>query len=116
MAKKQTETKDVIIVSSETIPGYEILEYKGLVWASTVRSKFILSELVAVIRAILGGEVKEYWQLVNEGRNVIMKRLNKNANDMEANGVIAVRLATSQIIPGTIEILAYGTAVRIKKK
>lgn len=104
------------IVTAPYIEGYKIKEVKGLVWASSVRAKSIFKDIVAAFRVMAGGEVKEYWELLNEGRHEILKRLNKNTIEMGANAVVNVKLVTSQIVPGTIEILAYGTAVVIEKE
>ncbi len=105
-----------MIVSTPEIAGYRIREVKGLVWASSVRSKFVLQELKAMLRVLVGGEIKEYWSLVNETRHEVMNRLNANAKKMGANAVVGVRLATAQVIPGTVEILGYGTAAVVEKE
>jgi uncharacterized protein YbjQ (UPF0145 family) len=110
------ESKGVHIVTTSTVPGYENAEVKGLVWASSVRAKFILQDLVAMLRIIKGGEVHEYWELMNEARHDILQKLNKNAVELGANAIVSVKLVTSQVVPGTVEILAYGTAVVLKKK
>lgn len=110
------EETGIQIVTSHFIPGYEIKEVKGLVWGSSVRAKFILKDLVAGLRVMAGGEVKEYWELLNETRHDVLKQLNVNANTLGANAIINVKMATSQVVPGTIELLAYGTAVVIEKE
>lgn len=109
-----TEREFVHIVTTSFVPGYKVTKVKGLVWASTVRAKFILKDLIAMIRMILGGEVKEYTQLLNEARHSILRQLNENAKQLGANGIINVKISTSQVVPGTIEILAYGTAVELE--
>ncbi len=103
------------IVSSETLTGYKIKEVKGLVWASTVRAKSIFDDVKALLKLIVGGEIKEFWQLINEARHDIMVRLNKNAMDMGANAVVSVRIESAEVIGGAIEIYAYGTAVVVEK-
>lgn len=103
----------ILIVTSSTIPGFTIRETKGLVWASTVRAKNILEDLRALSGVVVGGEIREYVGLVNEARHEIFKRLNINAKAMGANAVVDVRLNTSTLVPGTVEIMAYGTAVVI---
>ncbi len=110
------EEKGIHIVTSNFIPGFKVKEVKGLVWASSVRSKFFLEDLKAHIRMFLGGEVNEYTNLLNEGRWEIMNKLNSNAKKMNANAVIDMKMATSQLIGSTVEMLAYGTAVVIEKE
>jgi len=104
------------IVSSEILVGYRIKEVKGLVWASTVRAKSIFDDVKAMLKLIVGGEIKEFWQLINEARQDIMVRLNQNAMDMGANAVVSVRIESAEVIGGAIEIYAYGTAVVVEKE
>ena len=106
----------ILIVTTPTVVGYRIREVRGLVWASSVRSKFVLNELKAMVQVLRGGEVKEYWRLVNETRHDIVNQLNHNARKMGANAVVGVNMATAQVIPGAVEILGYGTAVVIEKE
>ena len=105
----------IIIATSAAIPGYKLKEYKGLVWASTGKAKFILQDLVALGRMVVGGEITEYWDLLNESRHEIMQQLNHNAKLLGANAIVDVKISTSQVVPGTLEILAYGTAVTVSK-
>ncbi len=113
--KKSASEEKILIVTTEQIPGFRVKEVKGLVWASSVRSKFVLKELKALMQVMMGGEIKEYWQLVNETRHAIITQLNRNARKMGANAIIGLHMATSQVIPGTVEILGFGTAVVIEK-
>ncbi|MEW6294783.1 MAG: heavy metal-binding domain-containing protein [Candidatus Diapherotrites archaeon] len=117
MPEEKTEKeKGVHIVSTPFVPRHKITEVKGLVWASTVRSKFFLDDLKAWARMLAGGEVKEYRELLNEARRDILKKLNDNAKELNANAVISVVLNTAPIVPGTVEILAYGTAVIFERE
>ncbi len=104
------------IVTTPEVPGYKTKEVKGLVWASSVRAKFFLQDLKAMIRIFFGGEVREYYDLLNEARREILWKLNNNAKALDANAVVNVRLVATQIVPGTVEILAYGTAVKVIKE
>ncbi len=112
----EADAHKLLVVTSSQIPGFEIVESKGLVWASTVRAKNLLEDIRAMGGVLAGGEVLEYWQLVNEARHQVFKRLNQNAKRMNANAVVDVRLNSSPVMPGTVEILAYGTAVVIQPK
>ncbi len=105
------------VVSTEEIPGYEITSVKGLVWGTTVRSKFIGKDLLAILRVFVGGEVKDYTHMINEARRYAVERMVGNARALGANAVVGVRIgASSQIVPGAVEIFAYGTAVAIRPK
>ncbi len=106
----------VHVVTIETIPGYKIEEVKGMVWATTVRSKFVGKELIAALRITLGGEIPEYVEMINEAKSYVIKRLVKNAKALGANAVIGTRISTtSQVLTGAVEIMAFGTAVKVKK-
>lgn len=113
--KQACNGEKVLIASCESIPNYKITCIKGLVWASNVRSVFILKDIIALGRIIAGGEVKEYTELANEARHDVLKKINENTKKINANAVIGLRMVTSQIVPGTIETLAFGTAVCIEK-
>ena len=103
----------MIVVTTETIAGHEISETLGLVRGSVVRAKHIGSDIVAGLRNIVGGEVKEYAQLLAAAREQAMDRMEEDAKSVGADAVVCVRLATSTITDGSSEVLAYGTAVRL---
>jgi uncharacterized protein YbjQ (UPF0145 family) len=109
-----TQREFVHIVTTPFVPGHRVTAVKGLVWANSVKARSILKDIVAMVRVILGGEVWEYTQLLNEARHEIMLKLNENAKRLKANGIINVKISTAQIVPGTVEILAYGTAVELE--
>ena len=105
----------MLITTSDSIPGKEIHETLGLVKGSATRSKMIVSDIVAGFKTIVGGEVKEYTQLMNEVREQALERLVKEATEQGADAVICMRMSTSAIMQGVSEIVAYGTAVMLKK-
>jgi len=103
------------VVTIEELPGYDIKEVKGLVWGTTVRSKFLGKELMAMMKSMVGGEVKEYTNLVNEARRYVIEKMVANARALGANAIVGVRIGTSaQTIPGATEIFSYGTAVVVE--
>lgn len=106
---------EVVLATTENIPGYEIKKHLGLVWASTARSKHLGHDLYAVLKGLFGGEIKGYTQMSNEARSIAANALAKNAEKAGANAVVAVRFGTTQILPATIDVFAYGTAVWIEK-
>lgn len=99
------------VATTETIPGYSIKEVKGLVWGTSVRAKFVGKDIIALLRTLVGGEVTEYTDMINEARRYVVDRMARNAEALGANGIISVRMGTAQVIPGTTEIFGYGTAV-----
>jgi uncharacterized protein YbjQ (UPF0145 family) len=103
------------VVTIENLPGYTVKEVKGLVWGTTVRSKFLGTEILALLKVMVGGEIKDYTSMLNEARRYVIERMVDNARALGANAVIGVRTGTStQTIPGAAEIFAYGTAVVVE--
>ena len=103
----------MIISTVESVPGHKIERILGLVRGSTVRSRNIGKDLLAGIRNIVGGEVKEYTKLQAQSREQALQRMIAEAAQLQADAVIGVRLSTSMIMDGTAEILIYGTAVKL---
>ena len=105
------------VMTISQVPGYEIKDYKGLVWGTTVRAKFIGKDIIALLRILVGGEVKEYTEMVNEARLIAINKMVANARKLGADAVVKARIgSTSQIMPGAVELFAYGTAVTLTKK
>lgn len=104
----------MIIVTTETVPGKAIKECKGLVKGSTVQSKHIGSDIMAGLKTIIGGEIKEYTEMLNEARQKAIRRMEEEAQYLGANAIVSMRLATSSVMQGASEIIAYGTAVYVE--
>ena len=103
----------MIVLTTDSYPGREI-EVLGLVRGTTVRAKHIGSDIVASLRNIVGGEVKEYAALMAGAREQALDRMIAEAERLGADAIVAARFETSNIAQGASEILAYGTAVRLK--
>ncbi|WP_163537485.1 YbjQ family protein [Gracilibacillus sp. YIM 98692] len=106
----------MILVNTETVPGYEITEVKGMVRGNIVQAKNIGKDFVASLRNVIGGEMKEYTELLTESRQMATHRMVEKAKEMDADAVVNVRFVTSQVANGAAELLVYGTAVRLEKK
>ena len=104
----------MILTNLETVPGKTIVAHYGLVQGSTIRAKHIGRDFAAGIKNIFGGELHGYTELLSESREESIDRMIAQAQDMGANAVVNVRLATSSVAQGAAEILAYGTAVRVE--
>ena len=104
----------MIIVNTDFVQGKEIKEMLGLVRGNTVQAKSIGKDFKAGLRNIAGGEIKEYTDMLAESREIALKRMIDKAQKLNADAVINVRFMTSSIMGGAAEILAYGTAVKIK--
>jgi uncharacterized protein YbjQ (UPF0145 family) len=104
----------MIIVTTDFIPGREITEAIGVVRGSTIRAKHIGKDIMAGLRMLVGGEVKEYTEMLTEARNESVRRMEAQAEKLGADAVINLRYMTSQVMAGAAEMLAYGTAVKLK--
>lgn len=104
----------MITVTTDFVPGREIVEAIGVVRGSTIRAKHIGKDVMAGLRMMVGGEVKEYTEMLTEARNESMRRMEAHAEKLGADAVINLRYMTSQVMSGAAEMLAYGTAVKLK--
>ena len=104
------------MVTTETIPGYKILEIKGVARGGIVKATHIGRDIMAAFRNIAGGEVKEYTKMMAEAREEALKRMIIHAKQLGANAVINMRFATSNIGSSIAEVYAYGTAVVVEKE
>ena len=104
----------MIITNTDFIIGKEIKEILGLVRGNTIQAKSIGKDIKAGFRNIAGGEIKEYTEMLAEAREIALERMKEKAEKIGADAVINVRFMTSAIMGGAAEILAYGTAVRLK--
>jgi uncharacterized protein YbjQ (UPF0145 family) len=104
----------MLVVTTEAVPGREVAEALGLVKGSTVRAKHVGSDIVAAFRNLVGGEVREYAALLGGAREQALDRMAEEARALGADAVVGVRLETSTIQAAASEVVAYGTAVRLK--
>ncbi|MGG3914801.1 YbjQ family protein [Rossellomorea vietnamensis] len=104
----------MIIVTTDYVPGKEIKELKGFVRGSTVQAKHIGKDIIAGLKTIIGGEISEYSELMEEARKQAIDRMKAEASQIGANAVVAVRLETSSVMQNASEIMAYGTAVIVE--
>ena len=106
---------NMIIVTTETVPGKEIVELKGLVKGSTVRCKNIGKDIGASFKTLVGGELTGYNEMLIEARQIAIGRMVDDAKAMGANAIVGMRLMSSELMDGAAEMLAYGTAVVVNE-
>lgn len=104
----------MLICTTENIPNKEITEILGIARGSTVRSRNAGMDIIAGVKNFIGGEIDEYTKLQADSREQAIQRMIHDGKKMGANAIVNVRLTTSVITNGAAEILAYGTAVKIK--
>jgi uncharacterized protein YbjQ (UPF0145 family) len=105
--------KKMILVNTDYISGKE-LETLGLVKGSTIQSKNLGKDITQAIKSLIGGELKAYSEMMNEARALATKRMVEEAEKMEADGIVNIRYASSSVMQNAAEVIAYGTAVKIK--
>ena len=103
----------MLIVTTDKIPGKEIIEAIGIARGSTVRARNVGRDIFAGLKNLVGGEIDEYTKLQGESREQAIERMIKDAENLGADAIVNVRFATSVITQGASEILAYGTAVKL---
>lgn len=104
----------MIIVTTDTVPGKEITELIGFVRGNTVQSKHIGKDIMAGLKTIVGGEISEYTEMMEDARQKAIGRMVQDAEERGANAIVGMRLQTSAIMQNASEIIAYGTAVVIR--
>ncbi len=104
----------MMVVTSDHVEGKKVTSTLGLVKGNTIRAKHLGKDIVAGFRNIVGGEIKEYTEMLSDAREEAVRRMVKDAEKLGADGVISVRFTTSTVIGGAAELLAYGTAVKLK--
>lgn len=104
----------MIFVTTSTISGKEITETLGMVRGSTVRARNVGRDVFAGLKNLVGGEISEYTELLAQAREQAIKRMIDDARRLNADAIVSVRFNTSQVSQGSAEMLAYGTAVKLK--
>jgi uncharacterized protein YbjQ (UPF0145 family) len=103
----------MLLYTVENLPGIEY-EAIGLVRGSIVQTKHIGKDIWAHIKQIFGGEINVYTEMINEARAIATGRMIDEAKKLEADAIVCVRFVTAPIMQNASEVLAYGTAVKLK--
>src|SRR5438270_11272745 len=104
----------MLVVTTENVAGHRVAEVKGQCFGVVVRSRGLGGNIMASLRSIVGGEIHEYTQLLEETRRQAVDRLVRNATAMGANAIVMMRFDSSEIGQTMSEIVAYGTAVIVE--
>ena len=104
----------MILATTSEISGMRVVRTLGMVRGNTIRARAIGRDIMAVMRAIAGGEISEYTKMLAESREQSIDRMVEDAESLGANAVIGVRFQTSMVMSGAAEILCYGTAVIVE--
>ena len=103
----------MILVNTHYIAGKN-LEMLGLVRGSTIQSKNVGKDITQSFKTLVGGELKAYTEMMNDARALATKRMVEEAEQMGADAVVNVRYASASVMQGAAEVMAYGTAVKVK--
>ncbi len=104
----------MIVCTTHSIAGHEIVETIGLCSGNTVRARHVGKDLQAIMKNMVGGEIDHYTKLLAEAREQARDRMIELARARGADAIVGVRFATSEIASGAAEILCYGTAVKLR--
>lgn len=104
----------MIITTTEHVAGYEIAEMLGTSFGVVVRARGIGGDILASLKSLVGGEITQYTQMVEDARKQAMDRMVQNAHAMGADAVIMMRFDSGDIGQNMSEIVAYGTAVKLR--
>jgi uncharacterized protein YbjQ (UPF0145 family) len=104
----------MLIVTTEEISHYRIVETRGQVFGLVVRSRGLGGNIMAGLRSLRGGEIKEYTELLEDARRHAIDRMVQNATAMGANAIVRMQFDSSELGSTMSEIVAYGTAVVIE--
>lgn len=105
-----------MVVTTERIPGYEVVQVHGAVYGVVVRSRGLGGDIMASLRSVVGGEIHEYTQMLEQARQHALDRMIEHATSLGANAVVMARFDSSEIGKTMSEIVAYGTAVTIRRQ
>ncbi|MCS7175063.1 YbjQ family protein [Pseudothermotoga sp.] len=105
----------MLLSTTERIEGYQIVETLGMVMGNVVYSKHIGKDIAAAFKTLAGGEIKSYTELLTEARNIALNRMIAEAEKLGADGIIGIRFGSASIMQSAAEVLAYGTAVKLRK-
>jgi uncharacterized protein YbjQ (UPF0145 family) len=104
----------MLLSTTKTIEGKKIVKHLGLVRGNTIRARHLGRDIMAGLRNIVGGEIRDYTKMMAESREQAIDRMVEEAQNLGANAIVGIRFTTSMIMSMASEILAYGTAVLVE--
>lgn len=106
--------KEIITTTGLEIPNKKVVKILGVARGNTIRARHIGRDIGAGLKNLIGGEIKTYTTMTTQAREEAFNRMVNQAIEMKADAIIGVRFSTSMIMQGAAEMLAYGTAVKLK--
>jgi len=105
---------EILTTTTDSVPGKKVAKVLGIVKGNTIRARHVGRDIAAGFKNLVGGEIKSYTVLTETARDEAFNRMVNQAVDLKADAIINVRFATSVVMAGASEMLAYGTAVKLK--
>jgi len=105
----------MIVVTTPDVPGMRVVQTLGLVRGNTIRTRHVGKDILAALRNLAGGEIREYTKMMAEAREQAIDRMVEEAEALGADAVVVVRFQTVEMMRGAAEMLCYGTAVRLER-
>jgi uncharacterized protein YbjQ (UPF0145 family) len=105
----------MILSTTDAVAGLDVVETLGVVTGSSVRARFFLRDILASIKSLFGGEIATYTAMMCQARDQALVRMIEEGERRGADGIVNVRFTTSSIMKQAAEVLAYGTAVKLRK-
>lgn len=105
---------EIITSTTSEIPGKKVAKILGIVKGNTIRARHVGRDVMAGLKTLVGGEIKSYTEMTAKAREEAFNRMVNDAVELGADAVINIRFATSVVMQGAAEMLAYGTAVKLK--
>ena len=107
--------EEVLVVTTESVPGYEVEKVLGLVWGSSIKARHLGKDIKMALKHVVGGELTDYAEMMEDARRTALARMVEHARQLGADAVINTRIATSMVVSGAAEIIVYGTAVKLRR-
>ena len=106
----------MLTTTQDEFADYEITESLGIVRGNTIRARHVGKDIMAGLRSIVGGEIHEYTKMLAESREQAVDRMMAEAKSKGADGIVCICFTTSAVMQSAAELLAYGTAVKLRKR
>ena len=104
----------MIVSTTNEVPGAEVAQVLGIARGNTIRARHLGRDIMAGLKGVVGGEVESYTKLMAESREQAIARMIEHAEALGADAIVGMRVATSVLMTTAAEILAYGTAVKLR--
>ncbi|MEM4700048.1 MAG: YbjQ family protein [Candidatus Nezhaarchaeales archaeon] len=107
--------EEVAVVTTEYVPGYEVERVLGIVWGASIKARHLGKDVKMALKHLVGGELTDYTEMMEDARRTALSRMVEQARRLGADAVVGVRFTTSMVVTGAAEIIAYGTAVKLRR-